>query len=133
MGNFLESRRCIWYSTSVTTNQHLKTAAIVATLLDSRFGMGKFRFGFAAILDLLPEIGDVVIAVMSFYLVWIALEIDMPAPLIAQMVGNILFNLFFGLIPVVGDLVYLIHKANLKNLAILEKYADRVVDAEIIH
>lgn len=132
MGNFLEYFLCVWYSIAMTTKQHLRMAAIVATLLDSKFGVGKFRFGFAAILDLMPEVGDVVAAVLSFYLVWIALEMDLPASLIAQMVGNILFNLFFGLIPVVGDIIYLVHKANIKNLAILESYAQKVVNAEII-
>lgn len=132
MGNFLESPQYVWYSSTMTTKQHLKAATFVAMLLDSRFGIGKFRFGLAAVLDLLPEVGDIIAAVLSFYLVWIALEMDMPSSLIAQMVGNILFNLFFGLIPVVGDIVYLVHKANLKNLAILQSYASSLVDAEII-
>lgn len=116
----------------MTVQQHLKAATILAILLDSRFGIGKFKFGLNAILDLLPEVGDILAAALSFYLVWIALEMDMPSLQIAKMVGNILFNLVFGLIPIVGDIVYLVHKANLKNLAILKKYAESVVEGEIV-
>lgn len=116
----------------MTTKQHLKAAEFVATLLDSRFGVGNFRFGLAAILDLIPEFGDLIAALLSFYLIWIAVQMELPPLQIAQMIGNVSINLIFGFIPVIGDIIYLVHKANLKNLQILKEYAPEFIEGEII-
>lgn len=116
----------------MTAKQHLKTAEFVAIMLDSRFGVGSFRFGLAAILDLIPEFGDFIAAILSFYIIWIAIQMEVPPLQVARMVGNVSINLIFGFIPVIGDIIYLVHKANLKNLQILKDHAPDFIEGEII-
>ena len=102
---------------------HLQVAEIVANMLDNRFGIAGIRFGAGAFIELMPEIGDVLILFLSLYLVWIGLKMKIPSIALAQMLGNVLLVSTLGTIPVAGDLVYILYRANMKNLAILKKYA----------
>ncbi|MGI8420132.1 MAG: DUF4112 domain-containing protein [Candidatus Levyibacteriota bacterium] len=104
---------------------HLKAASVLANLLDNQFGFGGFRFGLNSVIDLIPGIGDVVAALLSLYLVWIALEMHLPRLKIVQMLWNILINFLIGLIPFLGDAAYIFRKANLKNLRIIQDYAKK--------
>lgn len=103
--------------------KHLKTAELFASILDNRFSIFGITFGLAVILDLIPEVGDMLAAVLSLYIVWIAVQMDLPQIRIFQMLVNIGINLILGLIPVVGEATYILRKANIKNVAILKKYA----------
>lgn len=71
---------------------HLQVATRLANLLDNRFQLGAYRFGFSALLNLIPGIGDLMDAVLSLYLVWIAFQMAVPARILLQMVGNIAIN-----------------------------------------
>jgi len=103
--------------------KHLQAASLLAYLLDNKFRIGKFRFGLSALLDLAPGIGDITNAILSLYIVWIAFKMKVPALIIMRMVGNIAINFLIGLVPVFGDIVYLFRKVNVKNLALIKKYA----------
>jgi len=102
---------------------HLRTAIVVSHILDNQFGLFGLRFGLNSFLDLIPGMGDVVAALLSLYIVWIGWEMGLPRLKIIQMVGNILINFLIGLIPIVGDVVYIFRKANVKNVKILQDYA----------
>lgn len=112
---------------------HLKIASAVANLLDNSFEIFGRRFGINGLLGLLPGLGDLIPALLSFYLVWVGTKMNLPKTEIARMMGNIMFNFFVGLIPLVGDYVDFFNHANLKNLAILRKYSqNKIIDGEII-
>lgn len=102
---------------------HLKAASILSNLLDNQFDIGGVRFGLNSFVDLVPVFGDIVAAILSLYLVWIAVKMQLPRLKIIQMLSNILINFLIGLIPVIGDAAYIFRKANMKNLAILKEYA----------
>lgn len=104
---------------------HLKTATVLAYLLDNQFNLFGKRIGLNIFLDMIPGFGDAVIAILSLYLVWIAIEMDMPKWKILEMIFNIVVNFIFGLIPVVGELTYIFRKANMKNLQILKDFAKK--------
>ncbi len=104
---------------------HLKAAEVFATLLDSRFSIFGFKFGINAILDIIPEAGDIIATLLSFYLIWIAVQMKLPSRKIVRMLLNIFINFIFGLIPFLGDAIYLFHKSNLKNYKILKEFADK--------
>src|SRR5476651_2557127 len=113
---------------------HLKAASVFAHLLDNQFSLFGVRFGIAALLELIPEVGDVITLILSLYLIWIALRMELPLAKIIQMVGNVLINFLVGLLPVAGEIFYVVRKANLKNLKILQGYADKpVIEGEIVH
>lgn len=112
---------------------HLKIASIVANLLDNSFEIFGRRFGINGLLGLLPGFGDMIPALLSLYLVWVGTRMKLPKSEIARMLGNIGFNFFVGLIPLVGDYIDFFNHANLKNLAILRKYSqEKIIDGEII-
>lgn len=113
--------------------KHIKAAEIAANLLDNKFEFLGIRFGITAILDLIPEFGDIVAAVLSLYIVWIAIQIELPFLRVLQMLFNIIINLLLGLIPVVGDITYIVHKANIQNLKILKQYAPtNIIEGEVV-
>jgi hypothetical protein len=103
-------------------NKHLRTAEILANLLDNRFKLFGIRFGLSAIIGLLPEIGDMIDAFMSLYLVWIAVQLKVPSGKIAQMLVNIGINFVIGLVPVLGDATYVLRRGNLRNLKIIQDF-----------
>jgi hypothetical protein len=104
---------------------HLKAATVLTHVLDNQFAIAGMRLGLNSFLDLIPGLGDIVAALLSFYLVWIAIEMELPKFRIAQMLWNILVNFIIGLIPIIGDAVYIFRKANTKNLKILNQYAKK--------
>ncbi len=101
---------------------HLNVASRLANLLDNRFQVGPYRFGLSALINLIPGIGDVIDAILSLYLVWIAWLLEVPARIMLQMVGNIALNFVVGAVPLVGDLMYIFRKVNLRNLHLLQHY-----------
>ncbi len=104
-------------------NSHLKTAEYLANLLDNKYGVGKFRFGLDPLLGFFPIAGDVFAAALSFYIIWIAIDMKLPQDKIVQMIKNVLIDFSLDFIPVVGQIADFAFKANIKNLEILKKYA----------
>lgn len=82
----------------------------------------KFRVGLDPILGLLPGGGDTVTGALGAYIIVEAARMGLPRKVIGEMVGNIVFDSFVGTIPVLGDLFDVTWKANVKNLALLEKH-----------
>lgn len=103
--------------------KHIKFASSVAYMLDSQFGVGKIRFGYGSLINLVPGIGDFIDAIVSFYIIWIAVQVGVPTLVLFQMFGNIIVSFLIGLIPLAGDAYYFIRKVNMKNVALLKKYA----------
>ena len=114
---------------------HVRAATLLANFLDNQFHIGGLRFGFSAVIDLIPGVGDVIDAGLSMYLIWIAVQMRVPALQLLQMFWNILMNFFIGLIPLIGDAAYIFRRANLRNLAIIQNHAKQhsaVVEGQII-
>jgi hypothetical protein len=103
---------------------HLKTATMLANILDNQFSIAGFKVGLDPLLGLIPGLGDIVSAGLSIYMLWIAKQMGIPQTTISKMVRNIVIDFVLGVIPVVGDLTDFVYKANLKNLEILHAYAE---------
>lgn len=111
----------------------METAEDIAYFLDGKFKFLKIRFGMNGVLGIIPVIGDLIVLFLSFYLVWIALEMKLPTAAILRMIWNVFINFVIGLLPIVGDFVDFFHKANLKNLKILKRYAKgNVIEGELV-
>lgn len=96
-----------------------------AVLLDSRFripGTG-IRFGLDAIIGLIPGLGDVSTPIFATLLLLQGVRMRLPIVVQARMVLNAAIDMLLGFIPVLGDLVDIGFKANLRNLALLERHA----------
>jgi hypothetical protein len=112
---------------------HLKVARTITNLMENKFGIGGFRIGLDPIIGAIPGIGDVITVAISFYLVWIGVQMKLPQEKVLEMVGNVIVDFLIGFFPIIGDLTDIVYKANTKNLRILEEFASRpIVDAEVL-
>lgn len=118
----------------LTIEFHLRLAVLLTRLLETRFHIGKFRFGYDALVGLIPGLGDVVMTLFAFYLVWIGKKMHLPQEKINLMIRNIVIDFLLGLVPFVGDLADVFYKANTKNLKILKEYekTNKIIEGEII-
>ncbi len=115
-------------------NSHLHIARSVARLLDNQFEFMGLRFGLDPIIGIIPFFGDLVSLGLSAYIIWIGYQMRLPGQVLGSMLRNVVFDFVLGMIPVIGDVSDFFYKANLKNLALLEKYqnASITVDGEIV-
>jgi hypothetical protein len=96
-----------------------------AVLLDSAFRVPgtNIRFGFDAIIGLVPGLGDLVAPVFTVVLLGTALKMRVPAVVVARMVLNAVIDLALGIVPLAGDIGDVFWKADLRNMALLERHA----------
>jgi hypothetical protein len=99
----------------------------LAVLLDTAFIIPgtTLRFGFDALVGLVPGIGDAVTTAMSLWLVKEAHALGAPGHLIARMLGNIAIDGVVGAVPLVGDVFDLVWKSNRRNMQLLRRHLDR--------
>ena len=96
-----------------------------AVLLDSVFPIPgtSIRFGLDAVLGLVPGLGDLASPAFTAMLLVTGFRLRVPAVVQARMVLNAAIDMLIGLVPVAGDLADIAWKANLRNLALLERHA----------
>jgi hypothetical protein len=96
-----------------------------SVLLDSAFRVPgtQMTFGLDPILGLIPGLGDLTTPFFAGLLLLHAVRMKIPRVIQLRMVMNAALDLAIGVVPVVGDLFDFGWKANVKNLALLERYA----------
>lgn len=94
-----------------------------ARLLDSAYRIPgtRIRFGWDALVGLLPGAGDLVGAAASLWIVVEGLRLGAPGPVVARMLWNVAVETVVGTIPLFGDLLDVAWKANLRNVELLER------------
>ena len=111
-------------SKQLSDNTKVHRLRRISQLLDNAIpipGTG-YRIGIDPILGLLPGGGDTLGGLLSAYIVVEAARMGLPRKVIWQMVGNIVFDGVVGIVPVLGDFLDIGWKANVRNIALLEKY-----------
>jgi len=66
-----------------------------------------------------PGAGDLVMAMVGLYPVWIAIRRRMPGIVVARMLQNLAIDLFVGAVPILGDAFDFVFKAHRKNADLL--------------
>lgn len=96
-----------------------------ANVLDNYFQVPgtRIRFGFDAIVGLVPGIGDLSAPVFAAFIIASGLRMRVPPVVLARMVLNAALDAMLGLVPFLGDIADVFWKANLRNLALLERHA----------
>jgi hypothetical protein len=97
----------------------------LARLLDAQFTIAGVKVGWDAIVGLVPVVGDLATALVGVYPIHVARKHGFGKALRARMAGNLLLDWAVGEIPMLGDLFDVAFKANLKNLALLERAAEK--------
>ena len=102
-----------------------KWAERLVTLLDDRFRIPgtDVRFGLDPIIGILfPGIGDAVTGTGSIGLLTLAVGRGVPRVVLWRMVLNILIDLLFGSLPIIGDIFDVAFKANRRNLELINEH-----------
>jgi hypothetical protein len=95
----------------------------MAWLLDNSIPLpGGFRIGLDALIGLVPGVGDAIGALISVFILNEARMLGAPRSVLLRMSGNILIETIIGAIPFAGDLFDAGFKANMRNIALLERY-----------
>lgn len=95
-----------------------------AEILDNRFRIPftNIRFGIDSIIGLVPYVGDIAGFVISGALVFIMARNGASGMVAIKMAWNILLDAAVGSVPILGDIFDLHHKANTKNVRLLQAH-----------
>jgi hypothetical protein len=89
----------------------------------------RFRIGLETIVGLVPGFGDLVGGGFSAYIILQAARMGAPRSLLARMGWNLFVDVIVGAVPFLGDLFDAGFKANMRNLALLERHAQSPVES----
>lgn len=105
--------------------QRLEALRATARLLDSAFEIPgtRIRIGLDPIAGLVPGIGDLVSPLFTIGILWQSRDLNIPRIVQMRMLFNVLIDVVVGVVPIAGDLFDVAWKANDKNYALLEHYA----------
>jgi ABC-type antimicrobial peptide transport system permease subunit len=96
-----------------------------ADLLDARFRIPgtRIRFGLDPILSLVPGLGDLASPIFAVVLLVHAIYLGVPRVVMLRMLANAMVDAVIGAVPIVGNVGDVFWRANLANLALLERHA----------
>lgn len=104
--------------------KELKGMEFIARWMDAKFQIPgtNFRFGLDGLLGLIPGVGDLSTFAISGYLVLLMARNGASGYILARMILNIVIDGALGAIPLIGDAFDFVHKANLKNMRLMQQY-----------
>jgi hypothetical protein len=108
----------------LSADEQLVQLEWLADLLDSRFILPgtNIRFGLDGVIGLVPVVGDIISALISFYLISRAAELGLSPWVKTRMVWNVALDTVVGAIPVLGDAFDVSFKSNRRNIALAKRY-----------
>lgn len=108
-----------------TTVQIERELEVFSQLMDNRFRVPVlgWRFGLNAIIDLIPEFGDVVTSIVALYILVSAVRYRVPKVTLLRMGVNIGIYFIGGLVPILGDIFAIWWKPNIRNMNLLRARA----------
>ena len=80
-----------------------------------------WRFGLDAIIGLIPNVGDTVTSLASFYILVAGVRYGVPKITLLRMAFNIGLDYVVGAIPLVGDAFDFVWKANKQNMDLIRE------------
>jgi hypothetical protein len=112
---------------NVAHTDRLKRYSLIVNVLDQFFRVPgtRWRFGFDALLGLIPGVGDVATALVGTYGLVIAYRSGVPAAIQMRMLMNLLVDAAVGAIPFFGDLFDFAFKAHVRNERLLRDWLER--------
>lgn len=108
-------------------SERLRLARFLADLLDQRFTIPgtSIRIGLDPIIGLIPGIGDLVANLTGSLILILAARIGVPKIALARMGVNIAINTLLGAVPVLGDVLSIWFRSNVRNVDLLQRYLGR--------
>jgi hypothetical protein len=98
---------------------------VLSQIMDNQFRVPVlgWRFGLNAIIDLVPEFGDIATTIVALYILVSAVRYRVPKITMLRMGLNIAIYFVGGLIPFAGDLFDAWWKPNIRNINLLRRRA----------
>ncbi|MEO6612227.1 MAG: DUF4112 domain-containing protein [Chitinophagaceae bacterium] len=111
-------------STHTKEQPGLRKFKALAKLMDSQFRIPgtTIRFGFDALIGLVPGAGDFASFLISCYMISIAMNNGASGFVLARMMVNIIIDALVGAVPILGDIFDVVFKANQRNLKLIEEH-----------
>lgn len=97
----------------------------LARLLDSKYKILGVRFGWDAILGLVPGIGDLATTVPAAVILHRAWKLGLPRRTLARMVVNVALDTVVGSIPILGSVFDIVFRANTRNITLIREHLQR--------
>lgn len=82
-----------------------------------------WRFGLDALIGLIPNVGDSITSLASFYILIAGVRYGVPKITLLRMAFNIGLDYLVGSIPIVGDAFDFVWKSNKKNMNLIRERA----------
>jgi len=82
-----------------------------------------WRFGLDSLIGLVPNVGDTLMAVPAFYILFAGVRYGVPKITLVRMAFNIGLDYIVGTIPFVGDAFDFVWKANKQNMDLIRTRA----------
>ena len=102
-------------------DRRLVRMRFLSRLLDNAILLpGGYRIGLDPIIGLLPAVGDFVAGTLSVWLIYDAARLGVSKRTLARMGINVLLDTAVGSVPVVGDVMDAVWKANARNMKLVE-------------
>jgi hypothetical protein len=120
------AQRPLTRATSASARESVQIQHFVERLsrwMDAAFevpGLG-WRFGWDALIGLVPGVGDAATTLVALYIVALAGKVGLPRVTVARMGLNVAIDMLLGSLPLVGDLFDVYYKANLRNATLLRE------------
>ncbi|HWC75730.1 MAG TPA: DUF4112 domain-containing protein [Gemmatimonadales bacterium] len=107
-----------------TSSRRLARIATFAWWLDAGFRIPgtNLRFGLDPLLGLIPGAGDAAGAVLAGWIFIEAIRLGAPRATLIRIAGNVALDAGLGAVPILGDIFDFAWKANLRNVALLERH-----------
>ncbi len=107
-----------------TSSRRLAALNTFATWLDAGFRIPgtNIRFGLDPILGLIPGAGDAAGAVLAGWIFVEAIRLGASRATLVRIAGNVALDAGLGAVPILGDIFDVAWKANLRNVALLERH-----------
>jgi hypothetical protein len=98
---------------------------VLSQLMDNQFRIPVlgWRFGLNAIIDLIPQFGDVATTIVALYVLVSAVRYRVPKITLLRMGVNIGIYFVVGLVPFAGDLFAVWWKPNIRNIELMRRRA----------
>ena len=111
----------------LTREQRLRRLEAVAKVLDVAFMVPgtKIRYGVDGIVGLIPVVGDIIATGLSLWLVYEARALGAPWHVTGRMLGNVAFQGVVGTVPLAGDAIDVLFRANMRNARLLRRWLDQ--------
>ncbi len=96
----------------------------MAKWMDSRFTIPgtDIKFGFDALIGLIPGVGDFATLLISGYMITILAKNGASKFLVARMALNVVIDAVLGSVPIIGDIFDVAFKANIRNTKLMREH-----------